>query len=469
MRFAGAAGRLMFITAAAQTWNVPESGLTTAAGRVTDKASGKSLGYGELAAKVATLPAPPLTRDYLMDKVKDPANYKIIGKEKVTQYDLHNIVTGKPIFGIDMQLPGMLYAVYEKCGVLGGKVVSSNVEDIKKMPGVKFAFVVDRDKVQSTTPLTKIDTVVIPGEPGLESGIAIVADTWWQAQSARKKLQVTWDEGSRASLNSVDAAANADKMSKLPPQRPIRVDGDVEAALKSSAKVVEAAYSYPHISHADLEPQNCTASFKDGKCEIWSNSQIPGNARNLAAQVTGLKNTDVTLHMVRGGGGFGRRLMNDYAGEAAYIAKEVGVPVKLVWSREDDMAHDYYRSGGWQYLKGGVDASGNLVAWHNHFVGYGENTATAINFVSSSAMGATEFPQRFVPNYTLAGSAQPLGVKTGALRAPGSNAFAFVVQSFIDELAHAAGKDPVEFRMAILNTPPPAAAPGGRKVGLGQD
>ena len=136
--------------------------------------------------------------------------------------------------------------------------------------------------------------------------------------------------------------------------------------------------------------------------------------------------------------------------------------MKLLWSREDDMAHDYYRSGGWQYLKGGVDASGNLVAWHNHFVGYGENRATNINFVSSSAMGATEFPQRFVPNYKLAGSAQPLGVRTGALRAPGSNAFAFVVQSFIDELAHAAGKDPVEFRMAMLNTPPPAAAPGGR-------
>jgi isoquinoline 1-oxidoreductase subunit beta len=464
MRQAGAAGRMLFITAAAQTWNVPEAGLTTGSGRVTDKASGKSLGCGELAAKVATLPMPELTNV----KMKDPADYKIIGKEKVTQYDLHNIVTGKPIFGIDMQLPGMLYAVYEKCGVLGGKVASSNVEDIKKMPGVKFAFVVDRDKVQGTTPLTKIDTVVIPGEPGLESGIAIVADTWWQAQSARKKLQVTWDEGSRASLNSVDAAANADKMSKQPPQRTIRADGDVEAALKSAAKVVEGAYSYPHISHADLEPQNCTASFKDGKCELWSNSQIPGNARNLAAQVTGLKNTDVTLHMVRGGGGFGRRLMNDYAGEAAYIAKEVGVPVKLLWSREDDMAHDYYRSGGWQYLKGGVDASGNLVAWHNHFVGYGENTATAINFVSSSAMGATEFPQRFVPNYTLAGSAQPLGVKTGALRAPGSNAFAFVVQSFIDELAHAAGKDPVEFRMAILNTPPPPApAGGGRGGGFG--
>ncbi len=454
MRQAGAAGRALFITAAAQTWNVPESELSTGSGKVMHKASGKSIGYGDLAAKVATLPMPELTAV----KMKDPADYKIIGHTE-TQYDLHNIVTGKPIFGIDMKLPGMLYAVYEKCGVFGGKVASSNIEEIKKMPGVKFAFVVDRPDI--TAP-------VIPQEPGLESGIAIVADTWWQAQSARKKLQVTWNEGPRANFSSVEFAQNADKMSKATPQRNLRNDGDVDAAFKSAAKVVEGAYSYPFISHAPLEPQNCTASFKDGKCELWSNSQIPGNARRLAAEVTGIPQTDVTLHMVRGGGGFGRRLMNDYAAEAAYIAKEVGVPVKLLWAREDDMRHDYYRSGGFQYLKGAVDASGNLIAWHNHFVGYGENGPNMINFVTSSAMGPTEFPQRFVPNYRMDASVQPLGIRTGALRAPGSNAFAFVVQSFIDELAHAAGKDPVEFRMALLNAaPPPAAVPAGGRGGFG--
>ncbi|HTA43143.1 MAG TPA: molybdopterin cofactor-binding domain-containing protein [Bryobacteraceae bacterium] len=453
MRQAGAAGRALFITAAAQTWSVPESELSTGSGKVMHKSSNRSIGYGELAAKVATLPMPELASV----KMKDPADYKIIGKSQ-TQYDLHNIVTGKPIFGIDMKLPGMLYACYEKCGVFGGKVATSNIDEIKKMPGVRHAFVVERPDITAA---------VLPGEPGLESGIAIVADTWWQAQSARKKLQVTWNEGSRANMSSVQFALNADKMSKEPPQRNLRNDGDVDAAFKSAAKVVEGAYSYPFISHADLEPQNCTASYKDGKCELWSNSQIPGNARNLAAQVTGLQPTDVTLHMVRGGGGFGRRLMNDYAAEAAYIAKEAGVPVKLLWSREDDMTHDYYRSGGYQYLKGGVDASGNLVAWHNHFVGYGENTPTMINFVSSSAMGATEFPQRFVPNYRLDASVQPLGIRTGALRAPGSNAFAFVVQSFIDELAHAAGKDPVEFRMALLNAAPPAPAPAGGRGGFG--
>jgi len=450
MRQAGAAGRAMFITAAAQTWNVPESECSTASGRVMHKASGKSLGYGELTGKMATLPMPELGSL----KMKDPADYKIIGHSQ-TQKALHDIVTGKPIFTIDVAMPGMLYAVFQKCGVFGGKVESSNVEDIKKMPGVRHAFVVDRPDV--TTP-------ILPGDPGLENGIAIVADTWWQAQTARKKLQVNWKEGSRASLNSVAFAQRAEEMSKQAPQWNIRDDGDVDTAFKGAAKVVNAAYSYPFIAHAPLEPQTCTASFKDGKCEIWSDSQIPGSGVRMAAQTLGIPEADVTLHMTRGGGGFGRRLTNDYMVEAAYISKEAGVPVKLLWAREDDMAHDYYRPGGFQYLKGGIDASGNLVAWHNHFVSYGADK----RFVSAGAMGPTEFPQRFVPNYKLDASVQELGIRTGSLRAPSSNAFAFVIQSFIDELAHSAGKDPVEFRMAMLNTPPPpAAVPAGGRGGRG--
>ena len=451
MRQAGAAGRAMFITAAAQTWNVPEADCSTASGRVTHKASGRSAGYGDLAAKVAGLPMP----DLKTLKMKDPADYKIIGHSQ-TQRELHNIVTGKPIFGIDVTVPGMLYAVYEKCGVFGGKVASSNIEDIKKLPGVRNAFVVDRPDI--TTP-------VLPGDPGLENGIAILADTWWQAQSARKKLQVNWTTGPRAQMSSVLFAQNAEKLSKEPPQRTLRADGDIDTAFKGAAKVVEGAYSYPFIAHAPLEPQNCTAHFKDGKCEIWSNSQIPGNGKRMAAQAMGIPENDITLHMVRGGGGFGRRLTNDYMVEAAYISKEANAPVKLLWAREDDMAHDYYRPGGFQYLKGGIDASGNLVAWHNHFISYGEGN----NFVSAGAMGPTEFPQRFVSNYKLDSSVQPLGIRTGSLRAPSSNAFAFVIQSFIDELAHAAGKDPVEFRMAMLNTPPPpeeAPAAGGRGGGF---
>jgi isoquinoline 1-oxidoreductase beta subunit len=447
MRQVGAAGRALFITAAAQTWKVPEAECTTASGRVMHKASDRSIGYGDLAPKVASLPAP----DVATLKLKDSKDYKIVGHTQGGA-DVKAITMGKAIFNIDVKMPGMLCAVFEKCGVLGGKVVTSNIDEIKKMPGVRNAFVVERPDI----------TEPIVGDPGLESGIAILADNWWQAQSARKKLQVTWNEGPRATQSSVAYAERAAEFSKQAPQWKIHEDGDADGALKGAAKVVEAAYSYPFIAHAPLEPQNCCASFKDGKLEIWTNSQQPGSGRRQVSQLLGIPETDITLHFVRGGGGFGRRLTNDYMLEAAYISKQAGVPVKLQWSREDDMTHDYYRPGGFQYLKAGVDKQGKLVAWTNHFVSYGDNQ----RFVSSGAMGPTEFPQRFVPNYSLGASVQQLGIRTGALRAPSSNAFAFVIQSFIDELAHAAGKDPVQFRLELLSTPPPPApeqpAQGGR-------
>ncbi len=454
MRQAGAAGRALLIKAAAQNWNVPESELTTSAGKVLHKASNRAAGYGELADKAWALPVP----DLRTLKFKDPKDYTIIGKP-LMQRELPNIVTGKPIFAIDMTRPGMLFAVYQKCPVFGGKVVSANLDEIKKMPGVRNAWVVDRPEI--TEP-------VLPQDPGLENGIAIVADTWWQANTARKKLQVNWNEGPNAdaSQSSTAFAQKADELSKQKPQQTLRNDGDVEAALSSAAKVVEGAYSFPFISHAPLEPQNCTADYRDGKCEVWTNSQIPGSGRTLAAKALEVDEKNVTLHMVRGGGGFGRRLTNDYMVEAAYISKLAGAPVKLLWAREDDMAHDYYRPGGFQYLKAGLDNSGKIVAWRNHFVSYGDFDAQKgqVKFVTAAAMGATEFPQRFIPNYALHASVQRLGIRTGSLRAPGSNSFAFVIQSFIDELAHAAGKDPVEFRLALLNSaiPEPATGRGGR-------
>jgi isoquinoline 1-oxidoreductase beta subunit len=444
MRQVGAAGRALFVTAAAQTWNVPPSECTTASGRVLHKASNRSLGYGQLTAKVAALPAPNL--DEL--KLKDPSEYKIIGHSQ-TAIGLHDIVTGKPVFIIDMKLPGMLSAVYERCPVLGGKVVSANLDEIKKMPGVKQAFIVDRPEI-TNIPLHY---------PDLVGGVAILADNWWQAQMARQALKVTWKEGPAASGSSVAFAQRAAEMNKQPPQRTLRADGDVEAAFKSAAKIVEAAYSYPFISHAPLEPQGAVAHFNDGKMDIWTNSQQPGQGRRLVAQTLEIPAEDVTLHMVRGGGGFGRRLTNDYMVEAAYIARQAGVPVKLLWSREDDMGHDYYRPGGFQYLKAGLDSSGKIVAWQNHFISYGEGE----QFVSSAAMGPTEFPQRFIPNYALYASVQPLGLRTGALRAPTSNAIAFVIHSFLDEVAHAAGKDTVQFRLDLLDAAPPVAAePAGR-------
>lgn len=458
MRNVGAASRMMLITAAAQQWTVPEDQLTTTGnGSVRHATSNRTATYASLAGRLPQITAPAIADV----KLKNPTDFKIIGRD-IPGVDNMKIVTGQPLFSVDQNFPGMLHAVLEKCPVFGGRPVSANVDEIKRLPGIKHVFLVDR--------------VAIQGQgQGLVPGVAIVADNWWNAQNARKSLKVVWEEGAVATQSSTGYATQAkDLATQSAGQLPAgggpapTVVGDVDAvfagiaANPASGKIIEAEYMIPLVAHAPLEPQNSTAIFKDGKLEIWSPSQIPALAN--AAQGAGIPNTDVTMHLVRAGGGFGRRLASEYDTEVAKVARLVteeraaaGLPavaVNLLWSREDDMQHDNYRPGGFHYFKAAVDGSGKLVAFRD--------------FVASvsSVSPANEYPRGFVPNFWVGvRNVAPFNIPTGALRAPGTNGVSFIMQGIMDEIAVAAGKDPLQYRIDVLNSPftppPPPAPPAG--------
>jgi isoquinoline 1-oxidoreductase beta subunit len=435
LRRVGAAGRDMLVRAAANTWGVPAGELRTSAGSVVHPSSGKKLTYGELAAAAAKVTPP----DPAKLALKDPKTFTIIGKS-VPGIDSPLVVTGKPLFGIDVTVPGMKYAVFAKCPVFGGKVVSANVAALKSLPGVRDAFVLrgNESAAGSTGPLDR-----------LVDGVAIVADSWWLAEQAREKLEVEWDEGGAASDNDARFAAEAARLAEQAPAAYIAKNGDIDAALATAARVVEANYSYPFLAHATLEPQNCTAAYANDKLELWAPTQNPESNRKVIADTLGIAPQNITVHMTRCGGGFGRRGSSDYAVEAAAISKQAGVPVKLLWNRADDLQHDFYRPAGFHYFKAGLDASGKLLAFRDHFVTLGSPEQPG----SSAYAGPDEFPSRFVEHMEFAASFIPTGVPTGPLRAPESNGLAFAFQSFIDELAHAAGRDPLQFRLDLLGAP----------------
>jgi isoquinoline 1-oxidoreductase beta subunit len=422
-RVLGATARTMLVQAAAITWGVPARECHAAKSAVHHRGSGRSLRYGELSARAATLPVPPARSV----KLKSPRDFKLLGT-RVGGVDNGPLVRGAPLFGIDVRLPGMRFAVYEKCPVFGSGVVHANIDEVKALPGVRDAFVVNG----------------IGGVLGLRPGVAIVADSTWAAFSARKKLKVQWSDNPVAQQSWRRMADDAARVARLPGSSISRQSGDVGRALASAAQRVEAWYAYPFIAHAAMEPLNCTASFKDGVLQLWTASQAPAWARDHVSKSLGVAPGAVQMHIVRGGGSFGRRLSSDYVVEAAAIAMRSPVPVQLVWSREDDLQQDHFRAGGFHLMRGGLDASGSVVAWHDHFVGLGGRGQPI-----DPQLG-DEFPAPWVADCTVEQSAVDCGVPMGAWRAPHANVSAWVVQSFVDELAHAAKQDPLAFRLALL-------------------
>ena len=422
MRRVGAGARAMLVAAAARQWNVPAASLTTASGVVHHTQSGRSAPYGALAALAATMPAP----DAKSLVLKDPGTFRIIGKP-IPGVDNRAIVTGQPLFGIDASVPGMKFAVFQKCPVFGGTVASADLSAARAMPGVHKVF-------------------VVPGADGLAAGVAVVADNSWAANRARNALQIEWAHPPAREQSTDRFVAEAARLAAQPPQRTITNDGDAAAALATAAKRVTADYSYPFLAHATMEPMNCTAQVTGGKVEIWAPTQLPEQGRKAVAKALGVPADAITVHMLRSGGGFGRRLASDFMVESAWIAREAGVPVKLTWTREDDMTGGFYRPGGFHHFEAGLDETGKLTAWRNHFVSFG----TPKRFALAAGIDESQFPAGHVPNYRVDGSAMALGTTTWWLRAPENNAFGFVMQGFIDELAHAAGQDPLAFRRTLL-------------------
>jgi len=425
LRVAGTGARALLIAAAAKQWGVAAEDCTTANGTVHHAPSQREASYASLLETAAVLPAPDPADLQLKSR---PEEFRLLGRF-VPGVDNAQILTGQPLYGCDTRLDGMLYAVFEKCPAFGGKVHSANLEHIRSLPGVTHAFAVEGT-----------DTL-----EGLLPGVAIVATSWWEAHSARRELRVEWTASHADSTPDYDrqAAGLKDQAGET-----LRQDGDADAALGAAAKIVEASYYYPFVSHANMEPQNCTAVFHEsGRLELWAPSQNPKGGRQLIAETLGIPEERIHVNLTRIGGGFGRRLRHDSMVEAAWIAREVRRPVQLQWTREDDMRHDFYRPAGWHHFRAGLDGNGRMNVFDHHFVTFGRGGKT----VSGAGLPPEHYPAGLVPNFRLRQSLIETNVPTGPWRSPGHSAWCWAYQSFFDEVALAAGRDLLEFRLDLLS------------------
>ena len=428
LREAGASARTMLLGAAAALWQVPAAECRAEAGRVLHQASGRSATFGELAPKAAQQPLPTQVA------LKKPADFKLIG-QPARRMDGAAKLDGSATFGLDVLPPGLLYASIAMCPTTGGRVASFDATAAQKLPGVR--------KVMALEPVgaTLIGTGATPG------GVAVIADTPYHAMRAVKALAIEWDHGPAASLSSAEMIERLSQTLRTRPGNARLDDGDVAGAFRSAAKTIEAEYRVPFLAHATMEPMNCTVQFKDGKATVWAPTQAPGFTRGAAAKALGIDADKVELHVTYLGGGFGRRYSTDFVTQAAMLARETGgAPVQLFWSREEDMAHDFYRPAYVARCRAGFDAAGALVAWQTVTAG---SSMGAPSLMDTATDGAWNTAYAF-PNARVAHVPVESAMPTGVWRSVAHSQNGFFVESFIDECAAAAGKDPVAFRAALL-------------------
>jgi isoquinoline 1-oxidoreductase subunit beta len=429
LRKAGATARAMLVTAAAGEWQVDPESCRTENGRVIHAESGRRKSYGELAEQASQMTPPDDV------PLKDPKDFKLIGKPR-NRLEAPEKVDGSGVFGLDVNRPGMLVAVIARPPVFGGKVSGFNSDRAKQLPGVRHVVEISR-------------------------GVAVVADGFWPAKKGRDELEIEWDEGPLAALDSESQRAEyaqlAEKDGVVAKQ-----DGDAASALAIAAKKLTAVYELPYLAHAPMEPQNCVADVRADGCDVWTGTQFQTVDRDVAAQVTGLKPEQVNVHTMLLGGGFGRRAVPDahMVREAVEISKAIKTPVKVVWTREDDTRGGFYRPRAYHKIAGGIDDGGNLTAWQHRVVcqsfikGTPFESAIIKDGVDQTAVeGAADLPYA-IPNLFVDWQMAPGGVPCLWWRSVGHSHNAFVVESFFDELAHAAGKDPYELRSALLEKYP---------------
>jgi len=449
MRQMGASAREMLIGAAALAMEVDRDGLTAENSQVVHS-SGAMRTFGQLARLAGEQPVPdPEQLSY-----KDPRSYTIIGTS-VGGIDNLVIATGKSEFGIDVDVPGMKYASYTRCPRVGGKALSFNQREIKRLPGIADAFIVEPDERSGNASMSFMQGLAV-----LRGGVAIVGVDTWSVMNAKTKLDVKWDE-SEASRDdweqmkrrAREIAAESGDLSKSEVRRD---SADVDATLSNKDnKVLESFYQYPYVAHICMEPLNCTADYRKGSgdtpdtLEIWMGSQFPGQVKEIAGNLFGMAPENVTVNPLRMGGGFGRRAIHDFATEAMVISKQAGVPVKLTWTRTDDIHNDFFRVGGFANMKAAIDGDGKLAAWDQHYIGFKHKDRRVIG----SGFNGNEYAMTALPSARVRQTMMEIKTPCGPWRAPGSNTNAFVEQCFISELAELAGRDHLEFLLELMGEP----------------